>query len=242
METPLKLSIVLPTYKEKENLAVFIPQILAEFQDTAHEIIVVDDGSHDGTRELLEEMRKAHPNVLMIERAGLLGLGSALRDGYNKASGEYILSSDADCSFSSGDMRALYQKIASGFDLVLGYKISQGAHDAKPGSFSFHGWCENKIISPMSNFVIGLLCGIGLKNYNTDFRIMRRDLWQKLTTVEDRHFFLFEVILKARRAGAKITEIPVTFAPRLAGESKVSFFRQAPAYFWKLIKVVFFSR
>lgn len=241
METPITLSIILPTYKEKENLAVFIPRILRQFEHVPHEIIVVDDGSHDGTRELMETFRTTHPNVHMIERAGLLGLGSALRDGYNAAKGEYILSSDADCSFSSNDMQALLEKIQTGFDLVLGYKINQGAHDAKPGTFTIKGWCENKIISPMSNLVIGLLCGIGLKNYNTDFRIMRRDLWQKLATKEDRHFFLFEVILLARRAHARIAEIPVTFSPRFAGESKVSFFRQAPAYFWKLIRMVFFS-
>src|SRR3989344_5133425 len=95
-----ELSIVLPTYKEKKNLAIFVPQIEAEFKGILFEIIVVDDNSEDGTRELVHALNEQYTNVILVERPGLLGIGSALRDGYNTARGEYILSSDADLSFS----------------------------------------------------------------------------------------------------------------------------------------------
>jgi hypothetical protein len=91
----------------------------------------------------------------------------------------------------------------------------------------------------MSNFVIGFVSGLGLKNYNTNFRILKSDLWKSIKTVEDRQFFLLETIYRAKQQGARIAEIPVTFSMRRIGDSKVSFFRQAPGYLIKLLRIVF---
>ncbi len=233
------LSIVMPAYKEKANLEVLVPQIEEAFKDIPHEIIVVDDGSKDGTRELLESLNATSGNIVLIERAGLMGIGSALRDGYMRARGELIVTTDADCSFSAADMRAIYEKAKTGYDLVLGVKVTDGAPHDKD---TFQGWCENNISSPLSNFIIGFLSGMGLKNYNTNFRAIRTDLWRRLKTTEDRQFFHFEVILQAKRANARMAEIPVTFSPRKAGESKVSFFKQAPGYFWKLLRMTWLGK
>lgn len=228
----LELSIVLPAYKEKENLAIFIPQIEAEFKDTKIEIIVVDDNSKDGTKELIDGLNLTYKNIILIERPGLLGIGSALRDGYNKASGEYILSSDADLSFSPDDMRVIFNKIKSGFDLVLGYYTSV----TSAGSRSLNGLVTVSI-STVSNMIMRLLAGVGnLKNYNTNFRVIRSSTWKSFVTVEDRNFFLFETIYRSKQNGARITEVPVTFSPRKFGESKLNFFQQAPRYFLKLIR------
>lgn len=234
-----ELSIVLPTYKERENLAVLIPQIEAEFPDVSIEIVVVDDNSQDGAGELLREMNRTYQNIVFLERPGLLGIGSALRDGYNAARGEYILSSDADLSFAPQDMRRLFEKIRDGFDLVLGYRITHMPAEGG-GAKSFIGWLEMTTISPMSNFIIRVISGVGLKNYNTNFRIIRSSTWRSFRTSEDRQFFLFETIFRAKQEGAKMTEIPVTFCPRQFGKSKVSFFKQAPGYFLKLIRYKFF--
>lgn len=235
----VNLSIILPAYKEKENLAVLIPQIEEEFRSDPFEIIVVDDHSNDGTRELVGELNGRYHNVRLLERPGLLGIGSALRDGYNLASGEYILSSDADLSFATDDMRALYEKISTGYDMVLGYKISRKRKGSAEMKRTFHGWLEEYVTSPLSNWLIRLLSGITLKNYNTDFRIIRTSLWKSIRTIEDRQFFLFETIYRAKQRNARITEIPVTFSPRTFGESKVNFFKQAPKYLLKLLQLVF---
>jgi len=237
-----KLSIVLPTYKEKENIAIFIPQIEAEFKDIPHEIIVVDDNSCDGTRELVEELNGQYHNVSLIERPGLLGIGSALRDGYNKAQGEYILSSDADLSFVPTDMRTLSEKALAGYDMVLGYKIVDKTSSGEP---------RKKIITQEMMLPIGALCnwivrivsGVGgLREYNTNFRIIRSAVWKKLRTVEDRNFFLFETIYRAHKQGAKIAEIPVSFRARKFGESKLNFLQQAPKYFVDLVRLSFFDK
>jgi len=234
----VSLSIVLPAYKEKENLAVLVPQIEAEFQGDSFEIIVVDDHSCDGTRELVDKLHEQYHNVRLLERQGLLGIGSALRDGYNTANGEYILSSDADLSFAADDMRALYEKICTDYDMVLGYKISgkrKGSTDV--ARRTLHGWAEEYLTSPFSNWIIRLVSGVRLKNYNTDFRIIRASIWKRIRTVEDRQFFLFETIYRTVEAGGRITEIPVVFCPRKFGESKVSFFKQAPRYLLKLVRL-----
>lgn len=239
----VELSIVLPAYKEKENLAILIPAIEQEFKNTAHEIIIVDDHSLDGTRELLEDFQKTYGNIILIERAGLMGIGSALRDGYNRAQGHCILSSDADCSFSTNDMRKIVETFKEKqADIVLGYRVDAVTESSRKHAASIKGWCENHIISPLSNTVIGIISGMGLKNYNTNFRAIRTSLWHKIQTKEDRQFFLFEVIFRSIRLGAKIYEIPVTFSPRHAGESKVSFFKQAPKYLFMLIRMAYFDR
>ena len=234
----VNLSIVLPTYKEKENLEILIPQIEEEFRGTSFEIVVVDDHSCDGTRELATQLGGRYKNITLLERPGLLGIGSALRDGYNCAQGEYILSSDADLSFNPQDMRALYEKICTGYDMVLGYKISRKREGNAEVHRTFHGWIEEYVTSPLSNSIIRLMSGIKLKNYNTDFRIIRASIWKNIHPVEDRQFFLFETIYRAKQAGARITELPVTFSPRTFGESKVNFFKQAPKYLMKLIHLV----
>lgn len=231
-EPNLSLSIVLPTYKEKENLQTLIPDIEKKFQEIFFEIVIVDDNSQDGTKELVSEFQRQFNNIQIIERSGLLGIGSALREGYNKAQGEYILSSDADLSFSVEDMQALYKKIQEDYDMVLGYKVP--LPDAKLG---FKDWG-----SIVGNFIVrNLTRRMGFKNFNTNFRIFKKLLWQKLNTKEDRNFFLFETILKAKKEQANITEIPVTFYDRKFGATKLNFLKEAPKYFSKLIQYTFFS-
>ena len=241
-----ELSIILPTYQEKNNLAIFIPQIEKGFYGTSFEIIVVDDNSKDGTCELIEHFNQEFGNIRIIERGGLMGIGSALRDGYNAARGEFILSSDADLSFVVDDMTALYHKATEGHDIVLGYKVGYKPLDyikveKKPLLVRIKHNISQKI-SKVGNWFVRYASGIGqLHDFNTNFRILRRVAWLQLKTVEDKNFFLFETILRARHFGFSITEIPVTFYDRKFGESKLNFLTEAPRYLTKLIRYTFFT-
>lgn len=229
----LALSIVLPTYNERDNLARFIPEIESGFSGTDFEIIIVDDNSKDGTRDLVRAFTEQFGNIVFIERPRLLGIGSALRDGYNRAHGEYILSSDADLSFSVADMRFLYQKMQENYDMVLGYKVP--LPDAKRGFKDWGSIIGNWIVRKVTRMM-------GFRNFNTNFRIFKRSVWQKLETREDRNFFLLETVLKAKKARARITEIPVTFYDRKFGATKLNFFKEALPYFFKLIRYTFFVK
>ena len=243
MKSGVGLSIVLPTYKEKENLSILIPQIEEGFRGDSFEIIVVDDNSKDGTRALIEDLSGRYGNIHLIERAGLLGIGSALREGYNIAKGEFILSSDADLSFDVKDMRSLFEEIQKGPDLVLGYKVEHRSGERKKNRKKPFGIRVKNSLSELGNRLVRCLSGMGkIRNFNTNFRIIRNSTWKTIRTTEDRNFFLFETIFKVRKIGAVITEIPVTFYNRKFGESKLNFLKEGPRYFSKLIRYTFFAK
>jgi dolichol-phosphate mannosyltransferase len=236
------LSIVLPCYRECANLEVLLPKIREEFAGVSHEVIVVDDHSRDGTLELVAREAAAHGDVRLIERDGLRGIGSALRDGYDEARGEYILSSDADLSFLTSDMARIFREVQQGYDLVLGYKLSYRPM-RRSSRLTEIVTRLSFVLSELGNLTVATMTGVlGIKNFNTNFRVVRRDLWERLETHEDRNFFLLEMILAARRAGARITEIPVQFLDRRFGESKMSYGVEAPRYLFKLVRVVLRGR
>jgi len=231
------ISIVLPAYNEAKNLEILIPEIEEEFGKSLLEIIVVDDNSQDGTKELLNSLNKKFGNIKLISRPGLMGIGSAIRDGYNAARGEFILSSDADLSWRVEDMRRLYSKINEDYDLVLAYRHGEGGSYERKSLF-----VEIKyLFSKFGNFVVRNLSGLNIRDFSANFRIIRRDAWLKLNTVENTNSLLFEMIIKAKRKGLKITEIPVTFSERRFGKSKLNILKEAPKFLIKFIKYTFFD-
>ncbi|MBI4919681.1 glycosyltransferase [Candidatus Azambacteria bacterium] len=232
-----KLSVVLPTYNEEKNIEIFIPQIEEEFQNELLEIIVVDDNSNDGTKKLLAELNDKFGNIKLISRPKLMGIGSAIRDGYNAAIGEYILSSDADLSFQVGDMRRLYEKLNEGYDLVLAYR-----HGNKGGYERKKLFVKIKyMFSRFGNFAVRNISGLGVRDVSANFRIIRRAGWHKIQTVENTNSLLFEMIVKAKRKGLKIAEIPITFSERRFGKSKLNILKEAPKFLVKFIKYTFFD-
>lgn len=235
-----ELSIVLPAYRERENLAIFIPEIEKAFNGYSFEIIVVDDNSQDGTKELLDSLNKKFGNIKLILRPGLMGIGSALRDGYNRSQGDFILSSDADLSFDVEDMRRLFKTLKEGYDIVLGYKVEYKPF--KQGYKPF--WARiSYLISQVGNWTIKKFSGMkNIHNFNTNFRILRRSKWLEIKTVEDGHFFLFETIFHILKKRAKLAEIPVIFYNRKFGDSKMNFLTEIPKYFFKLICYTFFDK
>ncbi len=233
----IKLSVVLPTYNEAENLKILILQIEEEFKDISFEIIVVDDNSQDGTAKLLETLNNNFKNIKLISRPKLMGIGSAIRDGYNSAQGEYILSSDADLSFKVSDMKRLYEKLNEGYDLVLAYRHGKGGGYEKKTI----GVKIKYLFSRLGNFIVRNISGLNVRDVSANFRIIRRNAWQRLKTVENTNSLLFEMIIKAKRKELKITEIPITFSERRFGKSKLNILKEAPKFLVKFIKYTFFG-
>lgn len=233
----LEVSIVLPTYNEKDNLNIFIPKIEEEFRNIQIEIIVVDDGSKDGTEELLSQFNSQYGNIVLLSRSKLGGIGSALRDGYNIARAEYVLSSDADLSFSVSDMVRLHNKIKEGYDLVVGYRHGQdGSYEHKSISIKL-----KYLFSKYGNWFIRGVSGLGVRDFSANFRVIRRDSWIQLHTEENTNAILYEMILKAHRKNMRIVEIPVTFHERKFGKSKLNLWVESPKFLIKFIKYTFFD-
>lgn len=239
METSGKptLSIVLPTYNERENIRLFIPDLANAFRDVRREILVIDDSSPDGTGQAVLELQQRFPELRLITRRQKSGIGSALRAGYQAAANDVILSSDTDCSFRAADLRKLYDTIVAGADLAIGSRHTARETYETP---SLAIWLKFAA-SRSGNALLKMIFRIPVRDFSANCRAIRRTLWGRLDTRENTNFFLFEMILLAKRRGGRIVEVPVTFLDRRYGQSKINHLVEIPKAFWKML-VFFLTR
>ncbi|MBN2517868.1 MAG: glycosyltransferase [Candidatus Altiarchaeota archaeon] len=230
----MKLSVVLPTYNEKKNIQILIPQIQEFFKKEAidGEVVVVDDSSPDGTAREAEKLNKKFKNVRVVLREKKEGLGAALRDGYNAAKGDIILSMDSDLSLNVKDAKKFLGMIEHGDDLVLGSRHSKDGYYEKK---SFHTEIKS-VISTLGNLFTRLATGVNVPDFSLNFRAMKKNVWRSIKTEEKKNAFLLEMIVRIHSKGYKIGWIPVAFKDRIYGESKMQLSRQAPLFLKKAIE------
>ena len=236
--TKLGISIVLPTYNERENIRILIPGIVKTFGHINHEIIIVDDSSPDGTAKAAEELSEEYDNIKVIVRKKKVGIGAAIREGYNSAKNSIILSSDSDLSFTLSDMYRFYEKILEGYDLVWGSKYSKGSF-YEPETLEGR---IKKLVSKSGNEIIRFATGIDAYDFTANLRSVRKDVWKQIRTQEKTNTFLMEMILKCKYGGFRVTEMPVTFNARIHGESKMNLAVEAPKFIIKMVKYVLMYR
>ncbi len=232
------LSIVIPTYNERENIKILVPDIINTFSDVESEILVVDDKSPDGTGEEIISLSQIYPQVRLITKDVRKGIGSAIREGYNLAKNDVILSTDSDLSFNTRDMRRLYDTICSGYDLAVGCRHKEG------GEYEVTNYRVRlkKFISQNGNRVVRFVSGLDIKDFSANFRAIRRVVWRQIETRENTNALLMEMILKCAYRGARIIEVPVSFRDRRYGVSKLNMWIETPKFLIKLIKYVFLYR
>ena len=226
-----EISIVVPTYNERENILLLIPQISEIFKDVPHEILVVDDNSPDGTGAAVKELENKGHSSKLVTKMKKEGIGAALRVGYDAARGKFIASTDADLSFEPADLRRLYDAALAGADLVTGNRHAfKDLYETPKFSIRVKHW-----VSLNGNRLLRLTTRIPLGDFSANFRMIRRSVWRAIETEETTNTVLFEMILKAKVKGFKITEIPVTFKDRRLGESKLRLRLEAPKFLIKLV-------
>jgi len=229
----MKLSIIIPTYNEKENIKILIPLLEKTLKKQKYnfEIIVVDDNSPDGTWKIAESLNKKYKNIRIILRKKMDGIGSALREGYNAAKNELIISMDADLSYEVGDILSLIEKIEEGYDLVVGTRHNIESYYEKNLLRTKIKWT----FSNLGNKFIGFLTGIPIHDFTANFRIIKKSVWSRIKTKEKTNTLLLEMILRTYYKKHKVAEIPITFKDRRYGESKLKIGREAPKFFIKLL-------
>lgn len=215
MERPRPLvSIVVPTYNERQNLPRLVEAIALHLQDRPYEILVVDDASPDGTGDLAADLAKEHP-VRVLRRPAKGGLGSAYRDGFRAARGEVVFEMDADLSHDPRHLTALLDALESGADVAVGSRYVQSGRVV--------GWSwYRRLVSTVGNGLAQLALGLRIRDATSGYRGYTRRAAQLVQEVHsDGYAFQVEALWLARRKGLAVVEVPIVFENRTVGKSKL---------------------
>ncbi|HTO91255.1 MAG TPA: polyprenol monophosphomannose synthase [Candidatus Sulfotelmatobacter sp.] len=210
--------IITPTYNERENIDRLIQKLMA--LPYGLHVLVVDDGSPDGTAEIVKGWMAREPRVHLLQRPGKMGLGSAYRDGFRYAldnGAEYIFEMDADFSHDP-DSIGEFLKNADEVDVVLGSRYLHG--------ITVVNWpLKRLILSYMANRYTQLVTGLPLRDATGGFKCFRRRALEAIRLDQvrsDGYAFQIEMSFKCWKKGFRIREIPILFVDRQAGVSKMS--------------------
>ncbi|KAG2491414.1 hypothetical protein HYH03_010203 [Edaphochlamys debaryana] len=215
-----ELSVIVPTYNERENVAVLtwmLHKVLADV--VTYEIIFVDDASPDGTATAVKQLQDAFGAdcVKLVSRPGKLGLGSAYTAGLAAASGELVVLMDADLSHHPKHLPAMLAALRdSGADIVSGTRYRLGGGVA--------GWnLRRKLTSRGANLLASFLLGARTSDLTGAYRLYRRQALAALLqrTASVGYAFQMEIIVRAQYMGYRIAEVPIVFVDRLYGTSKL---------------------
>ena len=209
-----KLSIVIPVYNEERWVAALLDRVLAaDSCGLAKELVVVDDCSTDGTPKILEEHAARHPEIQVFRQDPNRGKGAALRRGFQEATGDLVLVQDADLEYDPREYPVLLAPLLDGrADVVLGSRFLGGPHRVL---FYWHS-VGNKILTTLSNVCTNL----NLTDMETCYKVFRSEVIKSVTLEQERFGFEPEVVAKVARTGARIYEVPISYAGRTYEEGK----------------------
>ena len=219
----MKVSFVIPTYNEKGNITRLIDKInfFTQAHKISNEIIVIDDNSTDGTIQDVKTLQKNQSNIKLIVRESLMGIGTAHIEGYNLASGDLIISMDADLSHPPEDLLEFIEKIQKGYEMVMSSRYIPGGSTDKSLKFYF--------ISKLGGYYLSKLLKIKILDFSTGYRAIKKELWEAIKNFKysRRNIFLIESVYYAHKVGARLTEVPIFFKRREIGVSKTPLFKEA---------------
>jgi glycosyltransferase involved in cell wall biosynthesis len=225
----MKLTVVIPVYNEINT----IEELLHRVQSTGlvHEILVIDDGSTDGTRTVLEKLDGLN-NINVILHKKNQGKGSAVRTGLNKSSGDVILIQDADLEYDPRDYPALLKPIKEGVaDVVYGSRFLGGPRR----STMFWHMVANKLLT----FITNILYNTILSDMETGYKVFNKNVIEGMTLHAKRFEFEPEFTAKILKRKFRVFEVPITFNPRDYDEGKKIGILDAFEAVWALIKYRF---
>jgi dolichol-phosphate mannosyltransferase len=214
----MKALVVLPTYNETENIERML-RAIREIVPNEH-ILVVDDGSPDGTAGVADKVRTELGNIDVLRRAGKGGLGSAYRAGFSWGLERgYDAFVEIDCDFSH-DPRELPNMLAlaNKYEVVIGSRYIPGG--------SIPSWSTSRLmLSKVGNRYASIMLGLGIADSTAGYRVYQASALEKIdysNVKADGYGFQIEMTYRARRGGASIIEHPISFTDRTEGESKMS--------------------
>ncbi len=223
-----KLSIVVPVFNERNTLVEVLRRMRAvELPDgVEREIIVVDDGSNDGTRDVLRQLGDSTVRVVMhdVNR----GKGAAVRTGFTHATGEYVLVQDADLEYDPEDWPKLLNPVLRGkARVVYGSRFT----GERRNMLLLH-WIGNRFLSMITN----VLYNTTLSDMETCYKLIERDLLEEMKLHSDRFDIEAEITAKILKRGVRIYEVPISYSGREFDEGKKITWRDGFSALWMLLK------
>ncbi len=211
-----ELSVVAPTFNEVGNIEALVDRLGASLQGVAWEILFVDDDSPDGTADRVQEIGQRMSNVRCLKRLGRRGLASACIEGFAATSGPFLAVMDADLQHDEALLPRMLDILRAGeVELVVASRYAAGAGLGEHSTF-------RRLVSRGGNWAARTILDVGLSDPMSGFFMLRRDLLARSTVghISGRGFKILLDIVASTRPPAKLRELPFTFRPRNAGESK----------------------
>jgi glycosyltransferase involved in cell wall biosynthesis len=213
---PNGLSVFFPAYNDSGTIASLV---IAAVQTAAtltpdFEVLIINDGSTDSTALIVEELARLYPQVRAIHHDANRGYGGALRTGFASATKDWIFYTDGDAQYDPREMARLWEKAGEGVDLVNGYKISR--------SDPLH----RIVIGRIYHHTVKLLFGLTVRDVDCDFRLMRRQIFDRVHLEKSSGVICLEMMKKITDAGCSIAEVPVHHYHRAYGKSQFFNFRR----------------
>ena len=227
-ETPLTVSVLIPVYNERSTIQEVIEQVLA--QPSVTQVVVVDDCSTDGTRELLRETEWPEAVTVYFHERNM-GKGAALRTGIPGVTGDITIIQDADLEYNPDDFEVLLRPICDGLaDVVYGSRFL-GIHR----SFMLHHYIGNKLLTWTTNILFNNI----LTDMETGYKAFRTPILKGITIRSNRFDFEPEITAKVLKRGYRIYEVPIYYAGRDYAEGKKITWRDGFAAIWALVRFRF---
>ena len=201
------LSILIPVYNEEGNISLLYEKLMTALKKAGrpYEVIFVDDGSSDGTMEILLDLREKNPNVKIVSFSRNFGQTAALSAGIDVSKGDILIPMDGDLQTDPEDILPLLQKIEEGYDVVSGWR-----KDRKDPLLT------RRLPSIIANKIISWIGGVHLHDYGCTLKAYKRDILKNVKLYGEMHRF---IPIYARWIGARVSEIPVRHFPRGSGSS-----------------------
>jgi dolichol-phosphate mannosyltransferase len=213
--------VVIPTYNESENIERMLSRINECLPEAG--VLVVDDGSPDGTADIVKKVAEARPSVHILERTAKSGLGSAYRAGFGwglEQGYDAFVEIDADFSHDPAALPSIVAPVAAGFDVSIGSRYVEG------GSIPNWAW-HRHLLSRGGNIYASGMLGLGVADSTAGYRCYSAGILRQLDLEQIRaegYGFQIEMTYRSKQHGARITEVPISFVDREAGQSKMSSF------------------